>query len=206
MYYMLMVLIGIIAGNILNIYVSRKALSGDILEDYKSVFLKDASYYLMQIFIVAMYMFIYYKAANFNELVKFCLYSSFMFAVAMEDFGSKKIPNMLIAAFMIIGIIINLFIQTTDAFIGMLIMLLLVTGIFCVIYKTSRGGIGAGDVKLLACSALFLEPGDLLTTIIIAFLFTFLAGIILIVIRHMDKKVLLPFSPFILAGFLVSIF
>jgi prepilin signal peptidase PulO-like enzyme (type II secretory pathway) len=85
-------------------------------------------------------------------------------------------------------------------------MFFLVAGVFGIIYKTSKGGIGAGDVKLIACSALFLDPGDLLTTVIISFLFTFLTGIVLMITRRMDKKALVPFSPFILAGFLVSIF
>jgi len=205
MYYMMMVLAGIIAGNILNIYLSRKVLSGDILEDYKRGFLKDASYYLIQFFMVAIYIFIYKKAADINELIRFCLYSAFMFAVVMEDFNEKQIPNKLIAAFAIIGFITDIFMQTTNAFIGIVIMVLLVTGVFGIIYKTSRGGIGAGDVKLLACSALFLGPRDLLTTIIIAFLFTFLTGIALVAMRRMEKKSLVPFSPFILAGFLVSI-
>jgi len=200
-----MVLAGVIAGNILNIYISRKVLSGDILEDYKSCFLKDASYYLIQFFMVAMYMLIYKKAADINELVRFCLYSAFMFAVVIEDFNEKKISNKLIVAFAIIGLITDMFMHTTNALIGIIIMVLLVGGVFGIIYRTSRGGIGAGDVKLLACSALFLGPGELFTTIIIAVLFTFLTGIVLVAMRRMEKKSLVPFSPFVLAGFLFSI-
>ena len=128
-----------------------------------------------------------------------------MFAVVMEDFNEKQIPNKLIAAFAIIGLIADMFMRPTNALIGTIIMVLLVAVVFGIIYKTSRGGIGAGDVKLLACSALFLGPGELFTTIIIAFLSTFLTGIILIAMRRMEKKSLVPFSPFVLAGFLVSI-
>ncbi|HEY9062473.1 MAG TPA: A24 family peptidase [Pseudobacteroides sp.] len=206
MSYIVMILSGLIAGNLVNIYTNRKILTGNIAEDYKGMFVKDASFYLIQFFMVSMYLFIYFKASDFNEILKFSLFSALMLAAAMEDFNSQQIPNKLIVGFIIIGVIINLFIHDTNTCIGILITVLSAAGIFGIIYKTSKGGIGAGDVKLIICSALFLEPGDLFTTIVIAFLFTFLTGIILMILRRLGKKTLVPFSPFILAGFLVSLF
>jgi Flp pilus assembly protein protease CpaA len=201
-----MVFMGLFTGNVVNVYTSRNVLSGNIAEDYKSLFLKDVCFYLIQLFMVSMYLFIYSKASDANELLRFSLFSTLMLAASLEDFNSKEIPNKLIAAFIIIGVIVNLFIHNTNTFIEIFITFFLVAGVFGIIYKTSKGGIGAGDVKLVACSALFLDPVDLLTTVIISFLFTFLTGIVLMITRRMDKKALVPFSPFILAGFLVSIF
>lgn len=206
MWYIVMVLSGLIAGNLVNIYISRKALTGNIAEDYKCMFVKDLSFYLIQFFMVAMYLFIYFKASSFNELLKFLLFSALMLAAAMEDFSSKKIPNRLIAGFIITGVIVNLIIYDTNTCIGILITVLTAAGVVGIIYKTSKGAIGAGDVKLIACSALFLDPGDLFTTILIAFLFTSLTGVMLMISRRLDKKTMVPFSPFILAGFLVALF
>lgn len=70
------------------------------------------------------------------------------------------------------------------------------------------GGMGMGDVKLAGVLGLCLGsigPGQSLVGLALAFLFGGIAGILILVRRVGGRNTRIPFGPFLLAGFWVSV-
>jgi len=70
----------------------------------------------------------------------------------------------------------------------------------------SRGGMGAGDVKLMALIGFYLGVVGALMTMFIGFILGGLIGVILILFRLRGRKDAIPFAPFLVVGALVEIF
>ena len=64
----------------------------------------------------------------------------------------------------------------------------------------TKGGIGLGDVKLIAVIGLFVGLVNIFNILLFSTIFSGLLGIILLAFKIRDKKDSLPFAPFILIG------
>lgn len=64
----------------------------------------------------------------------------------------------------------------------------------------SRGGMGGGDVKMMALVGSFLGPWGGLAAFVIASVAGALVGIVLVAMRARSRKDEIPFGPFIAAG------
>lgn len=89
-----------------------------------------------------------------------------------------------------------------EAFIGLLSGGLL----FYVIAFLSRGGIGGGDIKMMAMIGGFLGWKSILLTTFAGSLIGSLIGIFLMVFRGKGRKTKIPFGPFLAAGAIMSLF
>ncbi|MBN1433318.1 prepilin peptidase [Candidatus Fermentibacterales bacterium] len=69
-----------------------------------------------------------------------------------------------------------------------------------------QGGMGWGDVKLAACMGAFLGPERTAVALFAAFLTGALTGVALIVLAGRDKRVPVPFGPFLALGSVFSLF
>lgn len=69
-----------------------------------------------------------------------------------------------------------------------------------------QGGMGWGDVKLAACIGAFLGPGSAAVAFFLSFLTGAIAGILMILLKGRDKRVPLPFGPFLAIGSGISLF
>ena len=77
------------------------------------------------------------------------------------------------------------------------------------IYWGSRGGMGDGDVRLaplLGAYLGFLNPGFALVGLFFGFLAGALVGVAFLIARSGDRKMKVPFGPFMAAGMIVTIF
>ncbi|MDP4183067.1 MAG: A24 family peptidase [Bacillota bacterium] len=206
MNYLIIVLVGFFVGNIIYLYLRRETLTCNMLDDYLNVYIKDVKYYLMIISDIVIFIYINIKVSDLYELLSFSTFSSIMLAISLEDFKSREVNNKIIIVTIILGVLCNLIRNNTSCLIVSILSFCIIGIVFIILYRVSNGGIGAGDVKLLACSGLFLGPFELISTIVIALVFTFLISIILLALKKINRKSMLPFAPFLLAGFLASIF
>lgn len=91
--------------------------------------------------------------------------------------------------------------------------------ILCAVYSTvgvvvlftaasflTHGGIGAGDIKLLAALALAGDIYLLCGTLFFAVVLCALAGIVLLIRKKKTTKDGVPLGPFLLAGYLISLY
>jgi leader peptidase (prepilin peptidase)/N-methyltransferase len=71
---------------------------------------------------------------------------------------------------------------------------------------TGREGMGGGDIKLLAMIGAFLGWQNVLVTLVLGSLSGALVGIGLILVRGDDRKVPIPFGPFLAAAAVCALF
>ncbi len=140
-----------------------------------------------------------------------------LFAIAQIDLRHRIVPNILIAVGLIIGLLfylphlLSVLLPVpealvseralSDAFLG----LLLGGGIMLVIFLVSRGGMGAGDIKLMALIGLYVGLRGTAVVLLLGFLFGALTGIIFMVTGKLTRKDALPFAPFLSLAALVQV-
>lgn len=97
--------------------------------------------------------------------------------------------------------------QILDAALGVLVgggILLSVAWVYE--RSTGREGMGGGDVKLLAMIGAFLGWQGVLLTLLLGSLLGSAIGIVLMTSRGADRRVAIPFGPFLSLGALVTLF
>lgn len=83
-----------------------------------------------------------------------------------------------------------------------------VGALLLVVSYFSAGGFGMGDVKLLALLAMFggvVSPHVVVATLIISSATGGAAGVLLVIMQHIRTREPIPFGPFILCGWLLTI-
>ncbi|HLB25247.1 MAG TPA: A24 family peptidase [Nitrospirota bacterium] len=79
-------------------------------------------------------------------------------------------------------------------------------GLFYLIAVVSKGGMGGGDIKLMAMIGAFFGWKPALVTIFFGSLLGAVVGIGLMLFRGMHRKTPIPFGPFLVAGAVITIF
>jgi len=148
-----------------------------------------------------------------SEIMTSLVVLAFSVPVACIDKKTGKIPNRLviygvIAGFMLLLVRCVAFVPQekilstlADAGLG----ILLAGGVFFLCGVLSRGGIGAGDIKVFAVLGLMLGFNRVFTVIMATVLVAAIKGIYLLITKKADKKSTMPMGPFILIGVILAI-
>ncbi|MBU2590716.1 MAG: prepilin peptidase [Nitrospinota bacterium] len=150
------------------------------------------------------YLFTYLRYGQSPYLVIYLLLFSAFLVIAIIDFKHQIIPDMITLPGTAIGIAAPFFLNymTPKASI---IGLLVGGGLFFLIALLSRGGMGGGDIKLMAMIGTFVGwPGVLVTTMIGSLLGA-IVGIALMIMGKKGRKSQIPFGPFLIIGATVYI-
>ncbi|NLC12253.1 MAG: prepilin peptidase [Firmicutes bacterium] len=144
------------------------------------------------------------KHFNFTLLFfKYCTILTILAIISFIDLKVSIIPNLFVLALAVWGVFWQFVypeFTLAKAFLGFLISGI----IFIVIDILSRGGMGAGDIKLIAVLGFLTGWPNILYVIFLAFVLGAVAGIILIMARKKTKKDTIPFAPFIAIAFLIT--
>jgi len=140
-----------------------------------------------------------------------------LLAISLIDIEYLIVPNRLVAVGLIAGLIFylpglaayrivvpQLLIVNNDpldALLGMLLGSIVILLIFLI----SRGGMGAGDVKLMAMIGLYVGLRGTAVVILLGFFFGALVGVALIAAGRLTRKDALPFAPFLAQAALVEV-
>lgn len=81
----------------------------------------------------------------------------------------------------------------------------LAAGLFMAVIAVVSGGMGGGDVKLVALMGLYLGPRGVALALFMAFVTGGLWGAILVLSKKKDLKAAVPFGPFLALGGIVSL-
>ncbi len=139
------------------------------------------------------------------------LMSAFI-VVTFIDLDHQIIPDGITLPGIVLGLILGPLVLRNPAipwhtgFINSLIGMVVGGGIFYIIAVVSRGGMGGGDIKLIAMIGAFLGWKAVLLTIFVGSLLGAVVGIGLMVFKGMKRKTPIPFGPFLVAGAMVAIF
>jgi Flp pilus assembly protein protease CpaA len=137
---------------------------------------------------------------------------SFGYVAAVLDVKTKKIPNRLILAMFaawVVAMTPKLFadIDTAiellkDAALGLAVG----GGLFLLVYVISRKGLGGGDVKFMAVAGLYIGFAGTLSAMLYGTILAGLTGLVLLLLKKIERKDAIPLSPFLYAGILIAVF
>ncbi len=143
---------------------------------------------------------------GFNEqsALIMALMSTFI-VVTFIDLEHKIIPDGITLPGIALGLLLGPLVLKMS-FIDSLLGVIIGGGLFFLIAVLSRGGMGGGDIKLIAMIGGFIGWKGVLLTIFLGSVFGATVGIGLMVIKGMHRKTPIPFGPFLVAGAVVAIF
>lgn len=152
-----------------------------------------------------LFAFSYYKIGLTIELITVLLFVSMLMIILVSDINYMIIPNKVLLFFCPLFIGMRL-IEPLDpwwsAFAGGLVAFLLVA----IIILASRGGMGAGDMKLFGVLGLVLGIGKVLLTFFLACLLGAVIGMGLLSLKIIKRKQPIPFGPYIIVAAIISYF
>ena len=130
---------------------------------------------------------------------------SVFIVVTFIDLEHKIIPDGITIPGIALGLLLGPLVFKIS-FINSLLGVVVGGGLFFLIAVVSRGGMGGGDIKLIAMMGGFIGWKAVLLTIFMGSAFGATVGIGLMVFKGMHRKTPIPFGPFLVAGAVAAIF
>jgi leader peptidase (prepilin peptidase)/N-methyltransferase len=144
-------------------------------------------------------MLLWYKFGFTLTFVLYGLLTSTLLVVALIDFDHKIIPNIITLPGLAIGLGLSLWVLPISP-LASLLGLLIGSMLFYLIAIVSKGGMGGGDIKLIAMIGAFLGWQGALFTILSGALMGSLVGMMLMLLGKKGRKDKVPFGPFLSCG------
>lgn len=158
----------------------------------------------------AMLYFIMYSKFGFSlDFVFYSLLSSVLIVVTFIDLKEMIIPDVLVVIIIILSIvykIINYLYQgISPQILNSLGGLILAGGLFLIIIFLSKGGMGGGDVTLIAALGFVLGIKYVFLNIFLSFITGAVISILLLATKIKTRKDPIPFGPFIVLSFFLTV-
>lgn len=161
-------------------------------------------YPVVEIFTASLFLIIFYRYGASLPALKYLFLVVLLIVASFIDLEHYIIPDTLTATGFAGGIILNLLAQDIS-FASALAGMSITGGFFLLLSLISKGGMGGGDVKMVAVTGLFLGwPLGLLGAFFGCCL-AGLAGIGLIITQRKSRKDIMPFAPFMATGALLAL-
>ena len=148
---------------------------------------------------------ILWTRSSLGELIVGVVFFSLLFLLALIDLEHKVLPNVLTVPGIILGLVFALLGWTSSfwtsvlgAAVGFLLMFL--------IALISRGGMGMGDVKLMAMIGAFLGWKSVFYVLFGASVLGSIGGILYLYLTRQARKASIPFGPSLAVAALILYF
>lgn len=152
-----------------------------------------------------LFVFSYIKLGFQLELIVAIIFMSLLMIIFVSDISYMLIPNKVLLFFLPIIIVARIFIPLEpwyDAIIGALVGYVLLA----IIIIASKGGMGAGDMKLFGVMGIVLGWKSILLTFFLAALFGAVIGGMLMLFKKVKRGEPIPFGPFIVLAAIITYF
>ncbi|MBH0230025.1 prepilin peptidase [Halobacillus yeomjeoni] len=163
------------------------------------------SYPLVELLTGGLFLFSYWMYGWTPAFLGACLLSSLAVMVTVSDLNYMLIPNKLLIFFAIIFIIYRS-ITPLDPWYASVIGALAAYALVACIIIVSKGGMGAGDMKLLAVLGILLGTKHIFLTFFFATLLGTVISLLLIMLKVIGRKDPFPFGPSIMIAALLVYF
>ncbi|MCX7780945.1 MAG: prepilin peptidase [Negativicutes bacterium] len=142
------------------------------------------------------------------ELIKALIFISFLIIITFIDIDHQLILDKVLLVMAGAGVVINLFIGAPmPDLVSMLLAAAAGGGVLLVIAVLTRGGMGGGDIKLMAVLGLWLGWPHIIIVMFGSFIIGGIAGVLLMLLKLKGRRDYIPFGPFIaLAAFLTMLY
>ena len=142
------------------------------------------------------------------SLIKLGICYFAVLAAAIIDYKTKTIPNVIPIALVIARVIIFVYeLLYSDSAIEYLVGSLIAAGLFLVLLiianKISKGGIGGGDIKLIAGIGFVTDINTVISSVLLALVCCIIVSGVLLALKKCSTKDQVPFGPFIYIGYLI---
>ena len=139
------------------------------------------------------------------ETLVYAVLFSALLVITLIDLDHQIIPDRITLPGMVLGLTAAATILPTG-FISGLAGLLLGGGLFYLIAVLSRGGMGGGDIKMIAMVGAFLGWKAVLFTTFAGALSGSVVGVFLLLFWGKNRKTQVPFGPFLSLGAVIFLF
>ena len=148
---------------------------------------------------------------GFNlDFIFYTFLFSLFIIISFIDLDYQIIPNTMVLFILLVSMvykILNLLLYSVPSnLVNSLIGLSLSGLIFLTILIVSKGGMGGGDVKLIGTLGFILGVPRIFLNIFLSFLTGGIISIFLLVFKIKERKDPIPFGPFIILGFIITLF
>ena len=156
------------------------------------------------------YILIYYKFGFSLNFLFYGIIFSILIIIGFIDLKEMIIPDILVILILITTIIYKLltfilyskYPDLLNSIGGLVLSSLL----FILIIDLSKGGMGGGDVTLIGSLGFILGIKNIFLTIFLSFILGAIISVILLITKIKGKKDPIPFGPFIILGFFITVF
>ncbi len=193
--YLGLFIVGLAAGKFLKILIRR-----NMEEEHRDFPSKP----VVEILNALLYCAVFWKYGFSVETLGFIILGSILLLIAFVDFKTMLIPNWTVLLILVLGILFAFFnrdvswLERLIGFFGAGLGLLL-------IYILSRGGIGGGDIKLMAAAGFFLGWKLTLWAMLVGSIIGGVFGVIILASGKGQLKTAIPYGPFLVIGIIGSI-
>ncbi|MCM3750068.1 prepilin peptidase [Paenibacillus pasadenensis] len=132
------------------------------------------------------------------------LLASLTVIITVSDIRYMRIPNAVLLAFLPMLLALRLLNPDGRSYIEYFAGAAIGGGVLLAISLLSRGGVGMGDVKLLALFGLVLGWKGVLLALMLGSLAGTIGGLLLVLIRKGKAKEPIPFGPYLSLGALIA--
>ncbi len=146
-----------------------------------------------------LYLFLYHRFGLSVQSAVFALLVTSLLIVSFIDLAHKIIPDVITLPGILVGILASLLVTPLTVASSVLGMFL-GGGLFFLVAVLSRGGMGGGDIKLVAMIGAFLGWQAVFVTIFFGALSGAMVGIGLMLLKKKGRKDPIPFGPFLALG------
>jgi leader peptidase (prepilin peptidase)/N-methyltransferase len=151
-----------------------------------------------------LYVLLWFKLGFNFPLAVYAALTSTLLTVALIDYDHKIIPNIITLPGIVVGLGLSLWALPITP-LASLLGILLGGVFFYLIALVSKGGMGGGDIKLIAMIGAFLGWQGAFFTILSGALLGSLVGVTLMVLGKKGRKDKVPFGPFLSVGAILFI-
>lgn len=166
----------------------------------------SVKYPLIELLTGILFILVYYYFGFTIIYLKYTLLLSLLIVVTFIDLEHSIIPGKLMIFSGVCGIVLNIIGYKSNAELLSYLYGFLAGGGVIMAIVLLTGGMGGGDIQLMAVIGLFLGFRYTLLILILSFIIGSLAGITLIILRKKTRKDYIPFGPWISVAALVAIF
>ena len=169
----------------------------------------SAQYPIVEALNAVLYVSMYAKFGLGADFIAYSLISSLLLAIFVVDLKGMIIPDSLVVGILILSVVhksvgyflYNLPFGIFDSILG----LLAAGGLFLIIMVVSGGGMGGGDVTLAGALGFVLGVEYVLLNIFLSFVLGAVISVILLAAKIKTRKDPIPFGPFIVLGFFITV-
>ncbi len=169
----------------------------------------SARYPLVEGLNALVYITMYLKFGFGVDFVFYSLISSVLLAVTFIDLKEMIIPDSLVVSILLLSVAhktVNYFLYSiSPGLIGSILGLLAAGGLFAAIVIISGGGMGGGDITLIGVLGFVLGVKHIFLNIFLSFVSGAIISIVLLAAKVKTRKDPVPFGPFIVLGFFMTV-